>query len=61
MKQREIFFISIIVFLTILSWLVIDIYYTKTTGKENEAKIKMPKKLNLKIDTNLFKDLEIKN
>lgn len=61
MKQREIFFISIIVFLTILSWLVIDIYYTKTIGKENEAKIKMPKKLNLKIDTNLFKDLEIKN
>ncbi len=60
MKQREIFIISIVIFLTILSWLLIDIAHIKTLKNDEKINYQIPKRLNLNIDSKLFEILESK-
>lgn len=59
MNKKELLLLSIIIFLTILMWLIADIYHavTKETIKEKED---LPIVVNYKIDKKIFDILESK-
>lgn len=60
MKQKEFLIISITVFLTIIAWLIADVYHISTTEKVKLINPKVSKPINVNINTEIFKLLEEK-
>ncbi len=60
MKQKEFLIISITVFLTIVAWLMADIYHISITEKARLVSPKVLKPININISTEIFKVLEEK-
>lgn len=60
MKRKEFLVISITIFLTIIAWLIADIYHVSTTEKVKLINPKVLKPMNVNIDTKIFKLLEEK-
>jgi len=60
MKQKEFLVISITVFLTIIVWLIADLYHISTTEKIKLINPRVLKPININIDTEIFKILEEK-
>jgi hypothetical protein len=58
MRQKEFLIISITIFLTIIAWLMADIYHISTTEKVKLISPKVLKPINVNIDTEIFKVLE---
>lgn len=59
MNQKEWLLITIGVFLTIIAWLVADVYHISKT-KQVKAKFNLVKPIRVKIDNKIFKQLEKK-
>lgn len=62
MKNKELFLISLSIFLTIIAWLIFDIYEIKKNMKKKyqlEYQSERVKEFNL--DLNVLKDLKKKN
>lgn len=59
MNRKEILYIVIGVFLTILAWVVADIYHASTEQKIKD-KIEIPQVENYQIDENILKIIEEK-
>ena len=57
MKRKETLLLSIGVFLTIIAWLVADIYHTSTEDKI-KSKISLPQVNQYKIDKDLLETLK---
>lgn len=61
MKQRELLILSIVVFLTIISWLIIDIYNINKNKNANfKEEIKIPKVIKMDIDKSVIDSLRLK-
>ena len=60
MRQKELLIITITVFLTIIAWLIADVYHITTTEKVKLISPKVLKPINVNIDTQIFKVLEEK-
>jgi len=59
MNKKEVFLLSIGVFLTVVYWLIADIYHTSTEDKI-ESKINMPQVYQYKISKELLETLKNK-
>lgn len=60
MNKKELLFISIGVFLTVVAWLVADVYHAATEEKI-KSKIEIPKLENYKISKELLEVIRSKN
>jgi len=60
MNKKELLFLSIGVFLTVIAWLVADIYHVSTEEKI-KSKIEVPKLDNYKISKELLEIIKNKN
>jgi hypothetical protein len=60
MKQKEFFVISITVFLTVIAWLIADIYHISTTEKVKLVNPKILKPIDININPEVIKVLEEK-
>ncbi len=60
MNKKEVLFLSIGVFLTVIAWLVADIYHAATEDKI-KVKIDIPKLENYKISKEQLQIIESKN
>lgn len=60
MKQKELLIISITIFLTIIAWLIADIYHIMTTEQVKLISPKVLKPINVNIDAQILKLLEEK-
>ena len=60
MKKKELFLLSIGIFLTVITWLIADIIHTSTEDKI-KSRITIPNLKQYKIDKNIFTILEQKN
>ena len=58
MNQKELFFISLTVFLTIVAWMLLDVYRAQTSTTEMPTISAEP--MNYKIDTWVFDQLKQK-
>lgn len=61
MKQKEIFIITITVFLTIVTWIIADVHHTANTEKVKIDETAKAVPLNATIDQNVFQILSEKN
>lgn len=59
MKQKEFFIISIGIFLTVMAWILADLYHENTVNVL-KTNIEAVQPLDYQIDTNLFKILKDK-
>ncbi len=59
MKHKELLYISVCIFMTIIAWLVADLYHS-ANQKTVDAIIADPVLLQYKIDTNILKLIENK-
>jgi len=59
MNKKELLFLSIGVFLTVIAWLIADVYHV-TTEEKIKTKINIPTLNNYKISTELLKTLKDK-
>ena len=59
MNKKELLIMSIGVFLTVIAWLVADIYHA-ATEEIVQAKVTSPRIVNYKIDKDILKVLESK-
>lgn len=60
MNQKELLFISVGVFLTIIAWIIIDVYHVK--NRENTPyEMTRVERVRFQIDENIFKILEERN
>lgn len=61
MKQRELLILSIVVFLTIISWLVVDIAnINRNSDPLLKKEIRVPKEIKMNIDKTVFDSLSQK-
>lgn len=60
MKGKEIFFISLTFFLTVIAWIALDIYHIIHTPKIDADNKKYSDPINVSIDQSLFTILEEK-
>jgi len=60
MKQKEFLIISITIFLTIIAWLIADIYHIATTEQIKLINPKVLKPVNINIEAETLKLLEEK-
>lgn len=60
MNKKEILFLSIGVFLTVIAWLVADVYHASTEEKI-KSKIDIPKLENYKVSKELLETIKNKN
>lgn len=60
MKQRELFIISITVFLTIVAWIIADLFHIATTQKVQFSVKEASQPLDITIDAQVFEALESK-
>ncbi len=58
MNRKELFWISVTVFMTIVAWMLLDIYKAKTV--DVETKLKDIVRINFSIDPKVLKVLEKK-
>lgn len=59
MNKKEVFYLSIGVFLTVIAWLVADIYHSATEEKI-KSKISIPKQESYTIDKEILETIESK-
>ena len=59
MNKKEVLFLSIGVFLTVVAWLIADIYHAATEEKI-KTKVNIPTLNNYKIDKDLLESLKTK-
>lgn len=59
MKKKELLLLSIGIFLTVVAWLVADLYHAATTEKV-KAKTSIPTLKKYKIDKNVLETLKTK-
>lgn len=60
MRQKELLIISITIFLTIVAWIVSDIYHVAKTEKLGSLKSKTLEPININIDHEIINALEKK-
>lgn len=60
MNRKEIFILSVGIFLTVFAWLLADIYHASTTEKV-KVKVEIPTLNKYQIDKNIFEKLKQKN
>jgi len=60
MKNKELFFISLTVFLTIITWIIADIYHIINTEKVKINEHTNVQPISTKIDIKVFDNLEKK-
>jgi hypothetical protein len=60
MNKKELLLLSIGIFLTVLSWLVADVYHAASEEKI-KAKIEIPIVKNYQIDKDILDNLKLKN
>lgn len=60
MNKKELLFLSVGVFLTVIAWLVADIYHASTEDKI-KSRIEVPKLDNYKISKELLEVIKSKN
>ena len=61
MRQRELLILSVVIFLTIISWLIVDIYNVSRNNEPSfKNEIKIPKVIKVNIDTSVFDSLRQK-
>lgn len=60
MRQKELLVITVTVFLTIVAWIVSDLYHIAQTEKIGQIKSKRQSPLNIKINVEVFDRLEKK-
>jgi hypothetical protein len=60
MKAKELFIISLTIFLTITAWIVADVYHIINTKEADEQNTSTMKPINPKIDLKVFEDLQKK-
>lgn len=61
MKQRELLILSIVVFLTIISWLVVDIAnINRSNDPLSKKEMSIPKEIKMNIDKSVFDSLSQK-
>lgn len=58
-KQKELFYISLTIFLTIVAWIVIELYKIRTEGVI-EKEVELPTIENYKLDMEVLDRLENK-
>lgn len=58
MNQKEIFLITLSIFLTIIAWIIADLYHVATTQKVYVKNQKYLKELTVKIDKTVFLELQ---
>ncbi len=61
MNQKELLILSLTVFLTIIAWIIADLYHISTTEKVKINSTIQSQPLNIHIDENLINELEKKN
>jgi hypothetical protein len=59
MNKKEILLLSIGIFLTVITWLIADIYHASTEDKI-KSKINLPQVYQYKINKNIFETLKNK-
>lgn len=60
MKQKEFFIISIVIFLTVIFWMIADIYHVATTEKVKMTNLERINSIDFNIDLQIFKALKEK-
>lgn len=61
MKQRELLILSIVVFLTIISWLIVDIAnINRNNDPLSKREMRVPKEIKMNIDKSVFDSLSQK-
>jgi hypothetical protein len=60
MKNKELFFIALTIFLTIVGWIVADVYHILNTAKVKEVNTTIVKPINVHIDPSIFTTIENK-
>lgn len=61
MKQKEILMLAIIIFLTIVAWMMADIYHIAKTENVKDYNPQSLEPISVNIDTSVFTKLETKN
>ena len=59
MNQKEVLLISVVVFLTIIAWVIFDIYHLNINQSVNQE-IQSVQAPNVNINTDVFKELQQK-
>lgn len=60
MRQKELFIISITVFLTILAWLIVDIYKVRSEDVDETTKMSMSAPINFTFNSSILDTLKEK-
>ncbi|HLC94432.1 MAG TPA: hypothetical protein VJH96_02600 [Patescibacteria group bacterium] len=61
MKNKEFFLIALTIFLTIIAWIIADIYYILNTKKTTVVDPQLANPIQVTLDTAIFDVLEKKN
>lgn len=59
MSKKEIFLLSIVIFLTVIAWLIADIYHAATEDKIKE-KIQLPALKKYQVEEKLLDQLKVR-